>query len=417
MKMKRMILIGIVLFLFVGTFFSLSKEGLSQEQFSITLLKYDPVPVEPGKSFYVWFSIDNNLNSRVDNVNVKFLDYFPFYLQRDEDRVKTINSIAPGSSAVVKYLVLTDTDATQGSNSIKIQYSTDGTNWIERSSDVVVQTHQAIVGIKDVLVTPKTILPGDDIELKLEISNLAESRVKDVSVSLGLIQSISQGGITTTIELPFTPKDSSAKKTIKDLMAKSSDFVVFGLNVDPDADIKSYKIPIYITYSDVAGEQYSINDLIGINVEDKTNILTILESSRKIVPDKKNSVDLKIVNKGFGLIKYMTAEIIESSEFEIISSDKYYLGNVDSDDYENVEFEIMPKKKEGTIKIPVIIRYNDASNKQYSIAEDVELSIMTPQEVKALNGNSGVTPVVIVGIVVVLVIFYFVRKKRKEKTK
>lgn len=395
-------------------FFGYAKNTFAEEQFSVSLLKYEPVPVEPGKSFYVWFNIENNLNERVNNINVRFVDYFPFTLQADEERTKIISSLASGSSAVVRFLVFADPDATQGINELKVQYSTDGTNWIERTSEVVVKPHIAIIGIEDVEIKPTTILPGDDIEIGLKLTNLAESRVRDISVSLGLVQTIGQSGVSTTIELPFTPKDSSAKKIIKDLLPKSSITTTFGLSVDPDTEIKTYKIPVYINYSDMSGERYSITDIIGVTVEDRPSIMTILESSNKISQGENSGVDIKFVNKGFGAVKYMTVEIIKTSDFEILGSKSYYLGNIESDDYENVEFNIKPNKKAGSITIPLIIKYTDSMNNEFSLDEEIELSIMTAEELKAQNGSGGFLPFLIIGLLLVGGFFYFRHKKRKD---
>ncbi len=414
MNTKKMSSLVVMVLIMTTLFFGFAKNIFAEEQFSVSLLKYEPVPVEPGKSFYAWFNIENNLNERVDNINVRFVDYFPFALQADEERTKIISSLASGSSAVVKFLVFADPDATQGTNELKVQYSTDGTNWIERANEVIVEPHIAIVGIDSVEIKPATVLPGDDIEIGLNLTNLAESRVKDISVSLGLIQTISQSGVSTTIELPFTPKDSSAKKTIKDLLPKSSIITTFGLKVDPDAEIKAYKIPVYINYSDMSGEQYSVTDIIGVNVEDKTSIMTILESSNKISPSENSAIDIKLVNKGFGTIKYMTVEIIKTSDFELLGSKSYYLGNVESDDYENVEFNIKPNKKTGSITIPLIIKYTDSMNNEFSLDEEIELSIMTAEELKAQNGSGGFWPFLIIGLLLVGGFFYFRHKKRRN---
>lgn len=413
MNTKKMFSFVVSVLMIAILFFGFAKETLAEEQFSITLLKYEPVPVEPGKSFYAWFNIENNLNTRVNDINVKLLDYFPFTLQKDEQRTKTISTLAPGASAVVKFLVFSDPDATQGINELKIQYSTDGTNWIERASEVIVQPHSAIIGIKEVNIIPSTVLPGDDIELNLKLTNFAESRLKDISISLGLIQTVSQSGVPMTIELPFTPKDSSAKQVIKDLMPKSSTVASFGLKVDSDAEIKAYKIPVYINYSDMSGVQYSISDVIGINIEDKTSIMTILESSKRISPNQKNFVDLKLVNKGFGTIKYMTVEIIKNSDYELLGSEKYYLGNVDSDDYESVEFEIKPLKTTGSVNIPILIKYTDSMNNQYSRDEEIELNIMTADELKAQNGSGLFLPLLTIAFVLIAVFFYIKHRRKK----
>ena len=88
----------------------------------------------------------------------------------------------------------------------------------------------------------------------------------------------------------------------------------------------------------------------------------------------------------------MNAKLIETSEYSVTSKDEEYIGSVDSDDYETVDFTIECTGNSADLKLE--LEYMDANNVGYTDEEIIPLKIK-----QAKNGGSYK-----VGIIIVLVI-------------
>ena len=127
---------------------------------------------------------------------------------------------------------------------------------------------------------------------------------------------------------------------------------------------------------------------------------------------------MKFVNKGSSNIKYLNAALKKTNDFEILSTEKVYVGNIDSDDYETGDFELYIKSIKKNIELPLQYTFLDANNREYIQDVKLILRLYSSSEVKKFgfvkSNNSG-------GLLIILIIvgtgIYFYLKKRKNKIK
>jgi len=66
------------------------------------------------------------------------------------------------------------------------------------------------------------------------------------------------------------------------------------------------------------------------------------------------TVSIKFVNKGATDARFLNIILKKSDDYETISSDNVYIGDLDSDDYETADFKINVKRlKSSKLNIPV----------------------------------------------------------------
>ena len=111
---------------------------------------------------------------------------------------------------------------------------------------------------------------------------------------------------------------------------------------------------------------------------------------------------------------------MSNSHYEVLSSHDYYVGNIDSDDYETADFKVyLSQTNDSIVKIPVNIEYQDPNGVVYKRTENIEFAIYTQREIQkfGLNKQSNIWGIVIV-IAIVVAGFFIYRKwsKRKKKT-
>ncbi len=377
---------------------------------------YDPIPVEPGKKFDVWISIQNTGDGSAKNVKIKFVDSYPFTLISDTNRETSIPVLGEFSNYLIKYTVLSADKVPDGESDLSLTYTTETMPGItgQLKVPINVQSAEANVMIESVKVEPESITPGSSAKVVVTVKNSASStQLRDFSMDLQLTQII--GASNVILDLPFVPVGSSSKKSVKTIAPGASESFTYDLAVYPDAQAKIYKIPLTMSYSDDNDKNYTKSAIIGVVVNAKPELSVTIESSTINTKSTSGEIKFNIINKGISNAKLMTLTLETSSDYEILSASKeQYIGNIDSDDFENAVFEIK-SLKDDKITLPVKIEYRDPLNNKIEETFNVEYTIRDP--VSAKSGFSWTTLIIVLLIVGIGVYFFTKRKSKSSKNK
>jgi len=379
----------------------------------ITLVSQDPDPAEPGEYVDVRFKVENRGSKNAEDVTLELLPKYPFSLDPGIEATRKIGSVHGRQigdiGVIVKYKLRVDKDAVEGENELELRYKIEDSVWIELEPFIInIQTHDAILAVSSVLSTLEKIKPGGTTTVKINFKNMADSLIKDIKVKLNLDS------------VPLAPIGSTNEKTIMKLDSKEESIVEFNLIAEADAESKVYKIPMQIYYLDELGNNYGKNNTIGLIIGDKPDISVVIASSEIYSSGKSGDVVIKFVNKGVMDLKFMNVKLGHTDDYDILSLDEVYIGNIDSDDYETAEFKLFVKAtKDSEIKIPISMEYKDANNEDYAKSIVLDLKLYSTAETKKLGltkGNSFVG-IVIVVIIVVIGLFVYRRWRKKKKAK
>ncbi len=268
--------------------------------------------------------------------------------------------------------------------------------------------------IEGVSMNPKEIMSGETSEISIEIKNNGEEDIEDVSINLVLID------ITGLVDVPFAPFDSSSEISfdeIKDGKTKTAEFEIIALS---NAKSGIYKIPVHIEYKE-DNETKTKDSLISVVVNSDV-ILSVDVEDGLLLKGQANELRIEVVNKGLSDVKFLEVEIGGSTYFNILSSKNVYLGDVDSDDFDSVEFKIFFKENvPDSIILPVSISYKDALNNEYT--ENLNLQVKIYTEKKAIElgllekDNTLIYIGLFGGLIVVYIIYRKIKKQRKLKAK
>jgi hypothetical protein len=369
-----------------------------------TLMKYEPQPAEPGKYVKVYVKLQNNGTRTAENVVLQIIPTYPFSLDIRTLDEKYIGLLGGKSFHVAEFDLKVDENAVQGTNTFKVRYNIDSTrqSWAEQELSLTVQSLDAVLAISKLRTEPKNIVPGSIGSVKIELENLADSYLTDIKVELDL----------SSNDIYFAPYNSASQKNIYQLATGEKKELSFDILAFPDAEAQVYKIPIDITYYDNMGTEYTLSDVIGVIVNSEPDVKVTVDSTDILKDKMVGSVTLKIVNKGFNNIKFLNLKITPTDKFDILSaSPEEYVGNLDSDDYETVEFTFLIKDSE-EIDIPLKIEYYDPNNNFYEENLVVRLKIHSSQDFGE-NGN-GNTKWIIALVIIAMTVFFYIRKKRKK---
>lgn len=412
----------------VTTFTSLKFPGVSEwTNYDVTYsqVNQEPDPAQPGRYVDVRFRVQNIGSNIAEGAKFRIVESYPFTIydpDKTEVKIGDIEARQIGQDAYILYWRLkVDENALEGDNLLRLQYSlNDGADWVTVGPYTLrVRAVNPVLSITDIESTPETVSPGEQISLNMDVKNLANAAIKDVTIKLGIFQRVTLATGVSDFELPFSPVGSTNEKFVKSIDAGETEEFEFDLVVDPDAESKVYKLPITLEYSDNLATNYSKELIVAIVVNEEADIAITLDDSEVHVGGDTGGVDVKFVNKGNSDLKFFFVELEETSEFKVLSAKEVYLGQIDSDDYQTANFDIkVDSGHSGDLELPIKYEYRDAMNNKVSLNKKVIVPMYSEQSAEdlGLKQKSNYTGVlIIVGIIVVGLVIFFIYRRNKNK--
>lgn len=404
--MKKIMVFLIVAIMLTSAAYATRGLPASGANIRITMVNQDPDPVEPGKYVDVRFKVENYGSDKAEDIELEILPSYPFSLEPGDDAIQAIGTLQARQTddvgEIVKYRLRVDNNAIEGPNDIKVRYQVKGSGWIELPEfSINVRSYDAILNVISVVSNPEIIEPGKRSELSIKMKNIADLQLEDIKVKLDLADS------------PFAPIGSTNQKIIEHLATGMTTTVGFDLISKADSSSGAYLIPLEIGYKDKLGNNYSIESSLGLRLGSVPDISVTKESTTLTGPNMKGTAVIQVVNKGISDVKFVNMKIEESPDFDLMSRDEIYLGNIDSDDYESAEITLFAKQTDkGSISIPVKITYKDANNKDYTKKVDVLLKFPLHTDKNSRNSYIGI----LIAVAVVIIGFLVYIRLRKKKS-
>ncbi|PIN75064.1 hypothetical protein COV18_04880 [Candidatus Woesearchaeota archaeon CG10_big_fil_rev_8_21_14_0_10_37_12] len=362
------------------------------------ILKYEPTPAEQGRTVDIWLQFQN-AGRVADTVTLRFDPEYPFSLPPGQPQEIDVGFVASTEDKVEKFTVLVDPEARNGDHTIKFLYKTSaGEQWTYLEAKIAVQTQNAVLIIDDYKIDPTPIKPGQTAEVTLTLKNAGVIGIKNVDVSLDLGDSFSTIGTGTKRRLPNIP-------------AGETETIIFQIASDTSTQVKLYKLPLKLSYQDEKNKQYNETVQISTLINAEPEVSLIVDSTDFENKQKPGTVSLKVINKGIVDLKYVDIRLIKTEDYEILTpSNEAYVGNLDNDDFETVDFILKPLVKEPKLKLE--ITFKDPYNVDFTQQYDLPLRIITDND---LESRGSLLPVIIVLLIIIAGGIYWWKKKKTNK--
>jgi hypothetical protein len=388
LKFKKMFLtmvfVLISCFLLIGQNVVAVSSASSQLDFSI--LRYEPMPAEPGKFVTIYVKVENMGLSDSNEISVTFVDTYPFKIVNEEDRVKTVGSLGVSDKTktkVIEYRVFVDNNAVEGVNYIKLNYAqVRSSNLVfEEELAIDVQKPNKLITVNSVESKPKYAAPGKPIQLFIEIENIQSSNLYDLLFSLDL----------TDITVPFLPFQSVPEVYLNKLDFNGKTVLEFNLMAEPNAVSGLYKIPLNVAYKDSTGSLTELSYITSLAVNDEPNYIFNLRNAPFIVAGERGDIVVSFSNVGTSEIKFLNIELMDTDDYVVLSNPKDYIGNIRSDDFETSDFNIKVDKNFNLDKVPLKLKLNYADSFNNNIEDEivVDMRVYTLKELNELGIRNG----------------------------
>ncbi len=272
--------------------------------------------------------------------------------------------------------------------------------------------------INSVNTNPSEIAPGETSTVDIKLENDGEYNIFDVSVELIFRELIkdSFGNVASIEEIPFAPYGSSSEDSFDKIEEGDDETARFKIITLNNAKSGIYKIPVEITYTEESAVKTK-NSLISLTVNSEPIIGASLEDGL-LLKEKENEVNIKIVNKGLSDVKFLEIDLGSSTYYDILSTKNVYIGDIDSDDFDTVDFNVYFKANApNSINLPVIITYKDVLNKEHIENFNLQVRVYTEDKAIELGLLEKSKTMMYVGIIVGLIVLYIIYKKIKKYRK
>ena len=404
MELKKILF---VIFIFIG----LVGTANAAAGLNVILANQNPDPVSPGNYVYLNVKVSNIGDEQVKVDELKMIENDNFKLAKSDDASRDLGIMSAYSRAensksfvVEKYKVLVDENTPSGLNTLEFEVSTDNGKF-SHDFDILVKDNNPIINVDK--ISSKEFKPGESGELQITLENINPVNLRNVKTALKL------GEID---ENTITMAAGSNEKIVENLNRGESTTFTFDISIRPDAESKSYLLPIEISYEDSLESTYSNIVYGSVKVFSKPE-LTLNLDSQDVYNVGKGGFTLAIANPGTSRIKGVQFEILDSDSYEIIEGKTQYVGDLNPDDFQTLQGEMFIKDPESAI-LKVKLNYLDSYDNKKEEIIDVPLKIYNEEELQrfGLSQPQGSSTTLIAGILIVAIVgFVFWRRHKKKQ--
>jgi len=252
-------------------------------------------------------------------------------------------------------------------------------------------------------VSQKEIFPGESGNIVITLKNNLNEDVTDVSFNLLLSST------------PFISVGSS-EGSDNEIREDRETEMNFKLKASQDALPGNYNIPFRLTYTNEADGVVVREGTIGIVIGAETELSFVPELENNIL-GKVGTINLRIINSGFGDAKFVSVEIIPQG-YTLLSNSKEYVGTINSDDFESISYDVIFKDKNS--KLIVNVNYKDFYNEDKFESVEIPLKVYSEEEALNLGLIKRSSSIIYVAIIIPAIVVWFVYsriRKRRNKRK
>ena len=419
--MKRGI-VYVLMFVLMVTFVSASTSTVvfsspqSGANLELGLLRYSPVPAEPGQYIDLWVTIESQSSvygssildyADLKDVELELIESYPFSLNPGEDPVQEVGTLGQSEPKTLKYRIFVDEDASSGDHEIRFKFRS-GNYLGEVTSpalDINVRSIDTTMSVTKIETEPELLSPGKPATLSITVRNDALQTFKNIEAAIDI------DGDT----IPIVPYKSSKEQTLRLLPDGEEHTFVYSIIVEQDATAGVYKIPFTLSYKD-ANSTTLKQDTFGVLIGAEGDLEFNLEEFDTFQKGKNGDVVVSVGNVGPSELKFMTIELQKAEGYVVLGRNKEYLGNLDSDDFETSTFDIHVDSKED-IPLKFKVVYKDTYNEEIEETFELTLPVYTNGEIKAygLNGKTKTYVTYILYLLIIIFLFYTYKGWKVER--
>ncbi len=360
-----------------------------------------PYPAQPGEEVTLVIKTANYGDEPAENIIWHLNVQEPFELKETEKATQTLPDIKCGETANTEYYLTVDPDARSGEYTLDLNITYSGefdrrTLTTKSKFELTIR----VMGHPDLILLDADIPkvdPKSEFIANFSIKNVGTGPAKNVKIYFKNQTSI-------------LPKQSMYYiDTVAPGETVSIESAFFVDTTTPS----QHPLPIAIHYENETHgvepvQEYSVL----VPVSGRNALFVYLDSQDKLTERAVGEITIGIANRGLARVKHVVLMIADEDRFELIDTDTRYIGDIESDDYDTVDFRILPESSDCR-NVTVDVSYADDYGTTYNMTTELPIKVYTSGEMKAIAPVGGGYTGIIIGVLVLALVYVF-RKRIKR---
>ncbi len=375
--------------------------ALDAPALSASLSQQIPYPAQPGEEVTLLIKTTNHGDEPAENIIWYLNVQEPFELKETEKATQTLPELRCGETANTEYYLTVDPDARSGEYTLDLNITYSG-EFDRRTltTKSKVELTIRVMGHPDLVLLDADIPkvdPKSEFVANFSIKNVGTGPAKNVKVYFE-----NQTSILPKMSIYY----------IDTVAPGATVSIESGFFVDTTTP-SQHPLPIAIHYENETHGMQPVQEYsVLVPVSSGNTLFIYLDSQDKLTKGTVGEVTIGIANRGLARAKHVVLTIADGDRFKLIDTDTRYIGDIESDDYDTVDFRILPDSADCR-NVTVDVSYADDYGNTYNITTELPIKIYTSDELKAIApAGGGYTGIIIVGLVLLLA--YVFRKRIKR---
>ncbi len=370
---------------------------------SASLFQQIPYPAQPGEEVTLLIKTTNHGDEPAENI-IWYLNVpEPFELEEIDEEIQTLPELRCGETANTEYHLTVDPDARSGEYTLELNVTYSGDFDSDRpylTTKSMIELTIRVMGHPDLVLLDADIPEVDlksEFDAKFSIKNVGTGPAKNVKVFFG-----NQTSILPKTSIYYIDTVEPGETAL----IESSFFV--------DTIVPSqHPLPIAIYYeNETHGMQPAQQYSVLVPVSSGNTLFVYLDSQDELTAGVIGEITIGVANCGLARVKHVALAIADGDRFKLIDSDTRYIGDIENDDYDTVDFRILPESSDCS-NVTVDVSYDDDYGNTYSMTTEIPIKVYTSKEMKAIAPKSGGYTGIIIAALVLLLAYLF-RKRIKR---
>jgi len=254
-------------------------------------------------------------------------------------------------------------------------------------------------------ISQSALYPGTSTDLNIRLANNLDDDAQDVSFSLDLT--------STAVSPNFVSVGIADYNTDEIREDKSKEFSITvraASSIEPGI----YNIPYTVNYKTGNNNTpITKTGTIGVTVSSKVALDFSVLTETPVIGEQ-GKITLKIVNKGFGQIKFASV-YVQPQGYTLLSEDKIYIGSISSDDFETAAFDVIFNKQ--SERLTATVTYKDLENNDRVDNVDISIPVYTREKAIELGiiqkNNTWIYALILAIVIITWLIWRKIKKNRR----
>ncbi len=269
-----------------------------------------------------------------------------------------------------------------------------------------VENHNII--IQGTNYEPAPAEPGNYLDIYTVIRNEGNDALNDFYVAIDPSYPFYFMGSETGVE--FVDKLSSGREKLTE----------FRLMVDDQALSGSYNLYVKICKDVFCDKEIKkMISTVSVSTGGKPKLEIGIDDHELFIPGSLGEIIITSVNKGKLGIQFLTIEMIDSEDYEIISTPRKYLGELQTDDFERENYQIYVNpaiKNTKDVTVLLDVEYSDDNYKTYKTQEEITFKVYSKADAKKIGliENSSSGKMIFLLLIIGFIGYRWMRKKKSK---